>query len=92
MLGNARQLTDLYSVGPATIKDLHLLGISSVRQLKNKRSEKLYRDLCRATKFQHDPCVIDVFRAAIEQAKNPALEPEKCRWWYWTQVRKLESK
>jgi hypothetical protein len=28
------------------------------------------------------------FRAAIEQARDPYLPPEKCRWWYWSRVRK----
>lgn len=92
MANEARQLDDLYSVGPATVKDFNLLGITAVEQLKDKVAITLYDNLCKATKMRHDPCVIDVFRAAIEQAKDPALTREKCQWWYWTKVRKQGMK
>lgn len=83
-----RKLSDLYSVGPATVRDLQVLGINSVDKLKRRKAESLYKALCTKTNAQHDPCVIDVFRAAIEQAKDPDLSPEKSCWWYWSNVRK----
>lgn len=92
MVQDSRHLLDLCSVGPATIKDFNILGIQAVDQLKKKKAESLYNELCNATKTRHDPCVIDVFRAAIEQAKNPILEPEKCNWWYWSRIRKRDLK
>lgn len=85
---NSRTLSSLRSVGPAAIKDLKLLGIESVDSLKDKESMDLYERLCRITNAKHDPCVIDVFRAAIEQARNPLLEARKKDWWYWSKVRK----
>ena len=92
MVNMTKSLKDLYSVGPAAVKDFNILGINTVDQLRKKDAKILYDELCAATMVRHDPCVIDVFRAAIEQAKNPALEPEKCRWWYWTRVRKQGTK
>lgn len=92
MVKDARQLSDLCSVGPATMNDFNILGIKVVAQLKKKKAENLYNELCEAAKARHDPCVINVFRAAIEQAKNPLLEPEKCNWWYSSRIRKQELK
>lgn len=85
---DSRKLSDLRSVGPATIKDLKLLGIESVPALKDQNSTDLYERLCEITSIRHDPCVIDVFRAAIEQARSPHLEARKKDWWYWSKVRK----
>lgn len=82
------KLIDLRSVGPATVKDLKSLSITTVRGLVGKDSEDLYQSLCTLTEHRHDPCMIDVFRAAIEQAENPNLAPEKKDWWYWSEVRK----
>jgi hypothetical protein len=79
-------------VGPATVADLRLLGIHTVEQLVGKKAEVLYEELCNRTGSRHDPCCIDVFRAAVEQANNPSLEARKCNWWYWTKVRKQQLK
>lgn len=83
-----RRLIDLVSVGPAAVRDFQVLGITDVEQLIGKSSMALYNSLCVKTGSRHDPCVIDVFRAAIEQAENTNLEWEKCNWWYWTNIRK----
>ncbi len=92
MNNDSRQLLDLYSIGPAAVKDFHLLKIKSVDDLRNNDANNLYNQLCRITKTKHDPCVIDVFRCAIEQAKDPKLDRIKCDWWYWTQFRKKSEK
>ncbi|MDZ4724140.1 MAG: helix-hairpin-helix domain-containing protein [candidate division Zixibacteria bacterium] len=79
---SSRALSDLVSVGPATIKDLHLLGITKVSQLKKRNAEKLYHKLCEISDAKHDICALDVLRAAIEQANDPNLPVEKCQWHY----------
>ncbi len=86
-----RALKDLCSVGKATLKDFEVLGIKTVKQLVTQDATDLYERLCKITKLTHDPCCLDVFRAAIEQAKNPNLAKEKCQWWYWSRKRKLEN-
>lgn len=83
-----RELKDLFSVGHATMKDLDLLGVHSVEDLRDKDATALYEQLCRIAGIKMDICCEDVFRAAIEQARNPKLELEKCQWWYWSAVRK----
>lgn len=87
-----RKLKDLVSVGPAFLKDFAMLGIETVEQLAKRDPEKLYLELCRKTGARQDPCVLDTFRAAVEQARDPNLPPEKCVWWYWSGVRKAGTK
>lgn len=83
----SRKLQDLISVGPATERDLHALGVRTVRQLARSRPAALYEKLSRVRRKRQDPCVLDVFTAAVEQARNPALPSEKCQWWYWSRQR-----
>jgi nucleotidyltransferase/DNA polymerase involved in DNA repair len=84
----SRQLRDLYSVGPATERDLKLLGITRVEQLAGRDARKLYDRLCRLAGKRCDPCMMDVLSAAIAQAQDPKLPKEKRTWWYWSRVRK----
>jgi nucleotidyltransferase/DNA polymerase involved in DNA repair len=83
-----RKLEDLYSVGPATVRDLKHLGITRVEQLAGKDARDLYERLGRLSGKRYDPCVLDVFSAAIAQARDPRLPEEKRRWWYWSRIRK----
>jgi nucleotidyltransferase/DNA polymerase involved in DNA repair len=87
-MNDTRQLKDLVSVGPKTVEDFHMLGITTVAQLKSQTADRLYERLCRKMKTRIDPCQHDVFCAAIEQAKNPRLPLAKCQWWYWSKIRK----
>ena len=86
-----RELIDLISVGPATVRDLHALGVHSVAQLARAKPESLYNKLCRLHGRRADPCCLDVFSAAVAQARNSKLPAEKCAWWYWSQHRKAKS-
>jgi hypothetical protein len=83
-----RQLRDLISVGPAIERDFHMLGVRSVPQLAKQDPQKLYSQLERLTGTRQDPCVLDVFRAAVAQARNPRLPAQQCQWWYWSRKRK----
>ena len=83
-----RSLEDLVSVGPAAVEDFRVLGIEEVSQLIASDPLELYRSLCQVTGIQHDICVLDVFTAAVAQAKNPDLPREMCDWWYWSHQRK----
>jgi hypothetical protein len=86
-----RQLIDLISVGPSIREDFAMLGIAEVRQLAKANPNQLYDRLCRLTGERQDPCVLDVFTAAVAQAKNPRLPAEQCQWWYWSRVRKATA-
>jgi hypothetical protein len=83
-----RKLKDLFSVGPATLEDFRRLGVGSVAQLARSEPVELYERLCAIRKTRIDPCQLDVFTAAVAQARNPHLPAEKRKWWYWSQVRK----
>ena len=83
-----RTLASLCSVGPATLKDLSALGITTVSQLEDADADNLYDRLCHVTGKLHDPCCRDVFAAAIAQARDPHLPEQQRKWWYWSRLRK----
>ena len=82
------ELSGLRSVGPAALRDLHRLGINTADELRRADADQLFAKLCRITGKTYDPCVRDVFAAAIAQAKNPDLPEEQRDWWYWSRLRK----
>lgn len=81
----------LISVGPAMERDFHRLGIRTLSQLARQNPRKMYNRLSRLTGQHHDICCLDVFRAAVAQARNPLLPVEQCRWWYWSRRRKAAN-
>jgi nucleotidyltransferase/DNA polymerase involved in DNA repair len=83
-----RSLTQLYSVGPAMLRDFRRLGIRSDAQLARRDPRRLYEKLCRLNGERVDVCCLDVFQAAVAQARNPRLPADQCRWWYWSRKRK----
>ncbi len=68
--------------------DFVVLGIQSVSQLAECDGDELYERLRRLTGRQQDICVLDVFRCAIAQARDPALPEELCQWWWWSRQRR----
>jgi hypothetical protein len=91
MTPDARRLENLISIGPAMLRDFELLRIRSVAQLAKQNPRKLYEKLCRATGERHDICCLDVFCAAVAQARNRRLPAEQCQWWYWSRKRKARD-
>lgn len=83
-----RRLQDLISVGPAMLRDFELLQIRSVAQLARANPKQMYRRLCQVTGERQDVCCLDVFCAAVAQARDPNLPVEQCVWWYWSRKRK----
>ncbi|BAO45727.1 helix-hairpin-helix domain-containing protein [Thiolapillus brandeum] len=80
----AENLQQLPGIGPAMTADLQLLGIHHPRQLTGQDAYSLYEQLCQATGSRHDPCVIDVFLAAIHFMEHGEARP----WWKFTTERK----
>lgn len=72
------------NVGPATLKDLHLLGITTITQLAQLDPDQLYTQLQIKTGCKQDPCVWDVFAAIIHEAQTG----EKLHWKNFSAVRK----
>jgi hypothetical protein len=92
MQTETRQLKDLVSIGPAMLEDFELLGVRSLAQLRRRSPQRMYRQLCRIRKQVIDPCCLDVFVAAVAQAKDPGLPIEQRQWWYWSKIRKHSRK
>ena len=89
---DTRTLADLVSVGPAMVQDFERLGVRSVAQLARRNPEQLYEELCRRTGQSQDICVLDTFRAAVAQARDPRLPVEQTQWWYWSRRRRASEK
>ena len=83
-----RRLSDLRGIGKKMLEDFELLGIKSVADLRGRDADELYLRVCGLTGTRQDPCVLDTYRCAIEQARNPSLPVEQCDWWYWSRLRK----
>lgn len=86
-----RELTDLLGVGKATLGDLHLLGITSVKQLARADAAELHARLEELTGTPQNICVLDVFECSIAQAMDPELPWEECHWFWWSRKRKREK-
>jgi hypothetical protein len=86
-----RQLGDLVSIGKAMLRDFERLGIRSVQQLALCDPFELYQRISDMDGKRHDPCVLDTYRAAVAQARDPGLPDEQKKWWYWSRVRKAEQ-
>ena len=78
------RLTDLPNVGPATARDLAAAGVTEPRHLVGQDAYELYEALCARTGRRQDPCVIDVFLAAIDFMEGGEPRP----WWNFTAERK----
>ena len=87
----ARPLSALRSVGPATLEDLRLLGVADVPDLARREPLALYNDLCRIKAQVVDICCLDVFSCAVAQAQNPQLPAEQCDWFWWSRLRKAAT-
>ena len=86
-MSDSRGLRDLAGIGGAMLGDFQMLGIRSVSQLATCNGDELYARLCVLTGRQHDICVLDVFRCAVAQARDPNL-PEEQRQWWWSRKRR----
>lgn len=83
-----RKLRDLRGVGRSVERDLRTLGVDSVAKLATQDGAKLYEALYKKTGKRQDPCVLDTFRCAVAQARNPNLPLEQVNWWWWSRERK----
>ena len=78
-----QKLTVIPGVGPAMAADLYLLGVQEVSQLKSRKPEKLYKNLCKLSGMPVDRCVLYVFRCAVYFATHQHHDPNKLKWWNW---------
>ncbi len=74
-------------IGKSLERDLLLIGIKKVEDLKGKDPEKLYRKLEMVTGAHQDKHVLYTFRCAVYFASHTKHDPEKLKWWNWSDLR-----
>jgi hypothetical protein len=77
-------LEDIPNVGPSLAADLRRIGIRHPRALVGRNPEGLYHALGAATGTRQDPCVLDVFTAAVRFMEGAPARP----WWRYSALRK----
>jgi hypothetical protein len=85
--GGRVEITDLQqipNVGPSIAASLRRIGVSSPQDLLGKDAYTMYDELCRTSGVRQDPCVIDVFIAAVRFMAGEPAKP----WWKYTPERK----
>jgi len=78
-----KDLRRIPGIGEKLAEKLWMIDIRSVRDLRGKNPEKLYRKLCDHAGCHIDRCVLYVFRAAVYFASNKSHEPGLLKWWHW---------
>ncbi len=82
-----RALREIPNVGPAIAGDLLRLGIAGRADLVGQDPDALYERLCQMDGPRHDPCVLDVFAAAVSYANGEPAQP----WWVFSRRRKARA-
>jgi len=78
------KLEALPNIGKSISADLNLIGINHPQQLIDQDPIKMYQALSAAKNQKVDPCVLDVFMAAVDFMNGGETKP----WWRFTQKRK----
>lgn len=80
----AIRLEDIPNIGTSIAKDLRGIGVETPEQLKDRDGLELYLKLNAVTGVKHDPCIADVFLAAVDFMNDGEAKP----WWGYTAQRK----
>lgn len=79
-----KRFQDIPNIGKAMEGDFLLMGFTKPSELAGQDPYAMYENLCRLTKCRQDPCVIDVFIAAVRFMDGGPPTP----WWHYTEERK----
>ena len=83
-MDNTKQsLQVIPGVGPKLANKFFNIGIRRVSDLKGKKPEELYSQICAKHGYQVDRCVLYVCRSSVYFAETENPDPEKSKWWYW---------
>jgi hypothetical protein len=85
--GSEKELQIIPGVGPSIAHDLAELGVRRVADLRGRKPERLYQQLCTARGVHQDRCVLYVFRCAVYFASHRVHEPELLQWWNWSDAK-----
>ncbi len=75
-------------VGRRITWDLIDLGIQLIEDLRGADPETLYRRLGILRGQEPDRCLLYVFRCAVYFANTPDPDPERLKWWNWSDARR----
>lgn len=78
----------LMNVGPRIAADFRRLGVADISDLASRDPGVLYDSLCDLTRSRQDPCVLDTFRSAVDQARGLPARP----WWEYSRERKAATR
>jgi hypothetical protein len=81
------ELQEIPGIGPSLAQDLRDLGIRRVADLRRRDAGDLYEALNRLRGTRQDRCVLYAFRCAVYFASTSRHEPERLKWWNWTDAR-----
>ena len=77
-------LQDIPGVGKSIARDLRLLGIERVAQLRGQNPERLYARSNALRGMTQDRCLLYVFRCAVYYASEPRPAARLLKWWNWS--------
>jgi hypothetical protein len=78
------ELQVIPGIGPSIARDLVELGVRRVADLRGRKPEHMYEQLCAARGVHQDRCLLYVFRCAVYFASHRQHEPELLQWWRWS--------
>jgi hypothetical protein len=77
-------LQEIPGVGPSIARDLRLLGITNVSQLRRRDPERLYARSNALRGVTQDRCLLYVFRCAVYYATESRPKARLLKWWNWS--------
>jgi GrpB-like predicted nucleotidyltransferase (UPF0157 family) len=78
-----KQFQIIPGVGKSIAEDLWDMGFRSIKDLKNKNPEKLYKDFCNLKGMHIDRCMLYALRCAVYFVSHTTHDPKKLKWWNW---------
>jgi hypothetical protein len=77
---------DIPNVGPAIEQAFLDLGLNEPADLQGRDPYCMYEDLCAIRNGRQDPCILDVFIAAVDYMQGGPVR----KWWEFTEQRKRQ--
>jgi hypothetical protein len=74
-------------VGSSIARDLASLGFRRVSDLAGRNPEAMYEAINQMRGQRQDRCLLYVFRCAVYFAGRRRHDPEKLKWWSWSDER-----
>jgi len=89
-----KELRKIPGIGKVIALDLWDLGYKSIDDLKGQDPEIIYIQHNNQKKQVQDICMLYTFRSAVYFANTygQRQDPEKLKWWYWMDEKKVDSK